>query len=124
MAVTVLSAGRDATLLKTRNEILSSSGCIVTSALSTSDLVNLFFDGDFDLLVICHTIPLEERHRLLRLARFYRPSLMVFLVNDHEAFQAVDAKVQRQANEMRIPPTPEALVTAVQSAFPRLPLSA
>lgn len=121
MAITVLSASRDTNLLKTRNEALSRNGCVVTSALSSSDLVNRFFEGDYDLMVVCHTIPVEERQRLLRLAKHYRPSLVVIMVNDHAAFHhPVDLKIK----ELRIPPNPEALVSAVNSVFPRLPLSA
>ena len=116
MAILVLSAGRDAVLLKTRDEVLSSLGCIVTPVTSSADLVNQFFDGDHDMVVLCHSIPSDERKRILRMIRVYRPSLRTLLIaNLNDGYGPLDIP----EFGIRIPPEPEALVKAVQSIFPQ-----
>jgi CheY-like chemotaxis protein len=82
MTVLVLSAGRDPLLLRTRKEVLESLGCTVVSAASRTDLVNEFFSRDFDMIVLCHSIPPDERRRLLDLVKHYRPTTPVLLVSD------------------------------------------
>jgi hypothetical protein len=121
MTIHVLSAGRDLNLLKTRHEILTRQGCVVTSAVSTSDVVNQFFDGDYDLMVLCHSIPLEERRRVLGFAKHYRPSMVVIVVNDSYEFLHGD---RLGSSELRIPPEPDALVRAVTTVFPQMAQSA
>ena len=119
MSVLVLSAGRDAVLLKTRNEVLLRIGCIVTPVGSSSDLVNQFFDGDYDLIVLCHSIPPEERHKILRLVKYYRPSMHAILVTDFAEATSDDGH-GLQFGE-RVLSDPEALVGAVNRSFPQLP---
>jgi hypothetical protein len=125
MAVAVLSAGRNTLLLTMRNEVLSRYGCVVTEASSPNDLVNFFFSGDYDLLVLCHSIPAEERRCLLWLAHKFRPSLVVIVVTDPEEYRHGPRREKRKTDQhLKIPPYPDALVRAVISAFPRLSLSA
>jgi DNA-binding response OmpR family regulator len=125
MAVAVLSGGRDPLLLTMRNEVLSRYGCVVTEASSPNDLVNLFFAGDYDLLLLCHSIPAEERRCLLWLAHKFRPSLTVIVVTDTEEYRHRPRQEKRKVDQyLKIPPYPDALVRAVTSAFPRLSLSA
>jgi DNA-binding response OmpR family regulator len=70
MALTlVLSVGRDPELLGTRNLVLHSAGYIVVSAASIKEAVDRFADGDFDLVILCHSIPPRERKRLTFLIR-------------------------------------------------------
>jgi CheY-like chemotaxis protein len=65
----VLSVGLDPVLLATRNQVLKSAGYIVVSAASVAEAVDRFRSGDFDLLVLCHSIPAIERGRLTCLIR-------------------------------------------------------
>jgi hypothetical protein len=121
MAVAVLSGGRDPVLLTLRNEILSLYGCVVTAAAGPNDLVNRFFSADYDLLVLCHSIPAEERRCILWLAQKFRPSLLVIVVMDPEEYRKPPRPEKRRADDcLKIPPYPEALVKAVVTAFPRL----
>lgn len=70
MALTlVLSVGLDAELLGVRNFVLQSQGYYVVPAYSVKEAVERFLSGDFDLVLLCHSIPGEERERLARLIR-------------------------------------------------------
>ena len=65
----VLSVGSDPIVLDTRDLVLKSAGYIVVSAMSISEAVHLFQDGDFDLVILCHSLPIRESERLTRLIR-------------------------------------------------------
>lgn len=65
MALTaVLSVGLDPGLLRARNLVLQSAGYIVVSAYSVREAVDQFQAGDFDLVLLCQTIPAKERDGL------------------------------------------------------------
>lgn len=116
MPLSLLSAGRDPILVKTRNQVLASLGCSVTPALTSAELVNRFFDGDYDLLVLCHTIPPEERRKVLRMVKVYRPSMHVVVVGDLLDDSFADVPLHLEVRN--VAHTPEALVEAVRSVFP------
>jgi len=65
----VLSVGLEALLLNARNLVLQSAGYIVVSATSIKEAFTLFGNGDFDLVVLCHSIPVKDRDRLIGLIR-------------------------------------------------------
>lgn len=65
----VLSIGFDLALLDIRNQVLQSAGYIVVSAMSAEEAIHLFRDGDFDLVILCHSLPIEHCERLTRCIR-------------------------------------------------------
>ena len=65
----VLSVGSDSSLLGIRRLVLRSAGYIVESAQSVKEAVDRFLSGDFDLVILCHSIPTKERDRLTCLIR-------------------------------------------------------
>jgi CheY-like chemotaxis protein len=65
----VLTVGSDSSLLGSRSEVLKSAGYMVVSALSIREAVDRFQDGDFDLIILCHSIPTKDRERLIGLIR-------------------------------------------------------
>lgn len=65
----VLSVGLDSVLVRVRNLILQSAGYTVVSATSIREAADRFQNGDFDLMVLCHSVPARERERLIRLIR-------------------------------------------------------
>jgi DNA-binding response OmpR family regulator len=65
----ILAVGEDPTVLDTRSAVLRSAGYIVKPASSPKQAVDDFVAGDFDLVVLCHTIPLEDRRRLTQFIR-------------------------------------------------------
>ncbi len=65
----VLSVGSDPFILDARDFILRSAGYIVVSAMSIEEAVHLFRDGDFDVIVLCHSLPMKDCERLTCLIR-------------------------------------------------------
>jgi CheY-like chemotaxis protein len=79
---TILSAGRDRLLLFTRNRVLEEAGYSVTPSTTAAKTVEKFFAGDFDLVILCHSIPIEERERIAMLAHNHSPSTPVIVLAD------------------------------------------
>jgi CheY-like chemotaxis protein len=65
----VLAVGFDWSLMKTRSLVLQSAGYIVESASSLKEAANRFQAGDFDLVLLCHSIPMKDRDHLTCLIR-------------------------------------------------------
>ena len=78
----VLSAGHDHTLLAIRNMVLARSGYQVVSAATPAEFIDRFFGGDFDLVILCHTIPEDERHRMADIVHKQSPSTPVVVLSD------------------------------------------
>lgn len=85
MSFLILSAGRDADLLKTRNNALAAQGYNVAAATDSVEIVDKLLNGDFDLVLLCHTIPDEDRLRVARIVGSYTPSTPVVLVSQDAA---------------------------------------
>jgi CheY-like chemotaxis protein len=65
MALTlVLSVGLDPEILGTRNIVLQSAGYTVVRAFSLKAAVDCFQALDFDLVLLCQSIPAKEKERL------------------------------------------------------------
>lgn len=67
--VIILAVGYDPLVLETRSRVLQSAGYLVTSVLSSKQAIAQFLEGDFDLVVLCHSIPEKERQRLVSVIR-------------------------------------------------------
>jgi CheY-like chemotaxis protein len=65
----VLSIGFDPSLLETRSLVLQSAGYMVESASSLKEAVNRFQSGDFDLVLLCRSVPRKDRDHLTSLIR-------------------------------------------------------
>jgi CheY-like chemotaxis protein len=81
MPFLILSAGRDADLLKRRNAALTEQGYKVAAASSSCEVVDKLLNGDFDVVLLCHTIPEEDRQRLARIIASYSPSTPVVFIS-------------------------------------------
>jgi DNA-binding response OmpR family regulator len=64
-----LAVSLDPSLLRTRSQVLQSAGYIVVSASSVKEAVDYFQAGDFDLVILCHSLPAKDRERLTSLIR-------------------------------------------------------
>jgi hypothetical protein len=119
----ILSAGRDRPLLFTRNRVLEEAGYSVTSTFTAADTVENFFAGDFDLVILCHSIPLDERQRIAQLVRMHSPSTPVIVLADlpTRRFDFGDITVDSDANSL-LEAVPKALTLAA-SRKPPLPSS-
>jgi CheY-like chemotaxis protein len=76
----ILAVGHDPLLSETRSSILRAAGYLVESASSIGQAIDLFRDGDFDLVVLCHSIPAQERDLFLRLIRAYGSSVPIVCI--------------------------------------------
>jgi DNA-binding response OmpR family regulator len=65
----VLAVGRDPVLLETRSQVLQAAGYTVIPERSLKKAVARFREEDFDLVLLCHTIPAQDRERLTQLLR-------------------------------------------------------
>ena len=57
--VFLLAVGQDPIVLSTRCSILRSAGYMVAEASSIAESLELFKDADFDLVLLCHSIPVQ-----------------------------------------------------------------
>jgi DNA-binding NtrC family response regulator len=78
--IVTLSVGRDPLLLQTRGQVLLSDGYTVSSTLSVDQALQQFVTGDFDLVILCHSIPLRERERLADAIHKHSPNTPVVVV--------------------------------------------
>jgi hypothetical protein len=60
----ILSIGLNAELLSTRNFVLQSAGYFVVPAYSLKEAADHFAGGDFDLVLVCQSIPTKDKDRL------------------------------------------------------------
>jgi DNA-binding response OmpR family regulator len=91
--IVVLSIGQDTTLLMTRTRVLEHAGYSVEAYISTSAAMRRFSDGDFDVVVLCHSVKRADRDRLVAKMKASRPSAMLVFVSDGEEAAAADVTV-------------------------------
>jgi CheY-like chemotaxis protein len=110
MPFLILSAGRDPDVLKQRNATLSAEGYRVAAASDSSEIVEKLLNGDFDLVLLCQSIPDDDRRRLARIVTSYTPSTPVIVISDSHDY-ARD-HVPRAVNCL-----PEQVMAAVRSSL-------
>jgi DNA-binding response OmpR family regulator len=79
--IVALAVGRDSLLLQTRCQVLQSAGYTVVSALSLDESLKEFRSGDFDLVILCHSIPEPDRELLTKAVHSYSPKTPVIVVS-------------------------------------------
>jgi DNA-binding response OmpR family regulator len=98
----VLAVGVDSSLPETQMQIWQSAGYIVTSAASIKEAIVQLRDGDFDLVLLFHSIPAESRERLTLLIRSSGMRVPVVCVTDssagHDSF--ADATIHNEPNKL------------------------
>ncbi len=80
----ILSVGRDLQLLKKRTTALNGAGYTVVAATDPRQAIEDMFNGDFDLVLLCHSLTNEERQRFAGIVRNYSPSTPVVIISDLE----------------------------------------
>jgi len=78
--IVALAVGRDPVLLETRGQILRNAGYTVVSALSIEQALESFASGDFDIFILCHSIPMRDRERLSYAIHRHSPNTPVTVV--------------------------------------------
>src|SRR6185312_14356411 len=80
MPFVILSAGRDSGLLKKRNAALAAMGYKIAAASDPCETVNKLLNGDFDLVLLCHSMPDDDRRKLAHIVTRFSPSTPVVLI--------------------------------------------
>jgi hypothetical protein len=78
--VFLLAVGQDPIVLSTRCSILRSAGYMVAEAFSIAESIELFKDADFDLVLLCHSIPVQDRDKLTRAMRSSGSRIPIYAV--------------------------------------------
>jgi hypothetical protein len=88
MPTTVLSIGFDTVRLAMRNAVLASAGFRVVSASNHHDAIAAAFSSPPEVVVICHTVPLDQARRLAEDLGIVCPGVICVLLTewDHEGF--------------------------------------
>src|SRR6476660_7139111 len=108
----ILSLSYDSMVLSTRQMILESEGYRVTSALGFPDALEAcVYGGDFDLVILGHSIPSKEKSGLITILRNYCKAPIVSL------FGPGDAPVRGADIQVDLAEGPVALVNAVRSVL-------
>jgi len=78
----VLAVCMDSSILAIHDSVWKSAGFIVTSAGSIREAIERFRAGDFDLVLLGHSIPQENRERLTFLIRASRSRVPVASIGE------------------------------------------
>jgi DNA-binding response OmpR family regulator len=65
----VLMVGRDRVLVGTRSKVLRTAGYTVVPAFTPRQAIDEFVKGDFDLVLLCYSIPDNAKERLVSIIR-------------------------------------------------------
>jgi len=98
----VLAVGHDPMLLETRSQVLRAAGYTVVSTLSLNKSIVYFLEGDFDLILLCHSIPVAGRERVARLMREHAPRTPIVTVVSYlgENDPFADASIENDPERM------------------------
>ena len=75
----VLSFGYVEEFLKERHELLVSAGLQVTSVAIKSEAIKLLETKEFDVLLVGHGVPAEQRNQVAVRAKLWSKTLVIFL---------------------------------------------
>jgi DNA-binding response OmpR family regulator len=78
--IVALAVGPDPLLLETRGQVPRNAGYTVVSALSVEQALQSFVSVDFDIIILCHSIPVRERERLTYAIRRHSPNTRVVVI--------------------------------------------
>lgn len=113
MPFVILSAGRDSDLLKKRNSALAAMGYKVATAFDPGEIVDKLLNGDFDLVLLCHSMPADDRHRLAHIVSRYTPSTPVVLISE-------DISDSGESGLKALKCPPDRILDVVAHSLPRL----
>ena len=116
--VLVLAVGQDPMVLSSRCSILRSAGYLVRSSSSIGEAIDVFEDLDLDLVLLCHSIPVQDRDRLTRVIRSTGSHIPIYTV----ASAASDFEVGRA--DGIVSSRPEALITELDAVLRTVPSTA
>jgi CheY-like chemotaxis protein len=107
----ILAVGKDPAWLESRSSILRHAGYIVDSEYSVKHAIDRFRQGDFDLVLLCHSMPAQDRNRLIHSIRAFgslTPIVSVASLHAH----APDAFADAMAED-----APEKLLSCIKNVL-------
>jgi DNA-binding NtrC family response regulator len=107
----ILSVSYDEPILRTRQYVLEEAGFEVVSALGFADAAKLTQGGHYDLLLVGHTLPHNDKTALIRMARQHCDCAVVSIYK-HGMPAHPDADFAVDSND-----GPRALIAAVKAAL-------
>ncbi len=99
----ILSVSYDRTLLLNRQQLLESKGYRVISASGFSESIELCKSADrFGVLILGHSIPLQEQKALIEAFRSHRPQSQVIALKRawDEAVPGADISIEAAPDEL------------------------
>jgi DNA-binding response OmpR family regulator len=79
--IVMLNVSLDPALLETRTRVLQTAKFIVVPASSIAEATDKFLAGDFDAVLVCHSISINDRRRLARMIHEHSPLTPIVLVS-------------------------------------------
>ena len=107
----ILAISHEPALLESRSSILRSAGYAVAQVLSVKQATELLRSTHFDMVLLGHSIPAQDRDHLTRLIRasgFLTPVVTVAPLIDPVPYEAADLIVES---------SPEMLLSAVREVL-------
>lgn len=81
MSITILCAGRDVHVMEARSKALTAAGFNVVCSHG-DEFMEKLFEGNFDAIILCHSLREEERRRLAGIIKSYHQATPVVVVSD------------------------------------------
>ena|SRR5690349_20791975 len=113
----ILSVSYDVELLTLREAFLRTQGCEVRSVMSIDDALVLLSIQHFDAIIVGHSVPTEDKHRLIIAIKQLWPRLPVLTIvaDPQEKDKLADASVAGSAG-------PDALLGTLKKVMLRYPV--
>lgn len=99
----ILSVGEDSALLESRSSVLRLAGYAVESEVSVRRARERFVEGDFDLVLLCHSISPKDRDRLIssiRASGSRTPIVFIAALESEVPDGLADATVENAPTEL------------------------
>lgn len=78
--ILILAVGTDVALLHTRSDVLPKAGYVVVETSSPRRAVAEFYAGDYDFVILCHSLSPEDTDRLERAMHSRSPGAPIIYV--------------------------------------------
>lgn len=89
----LLSIGADPSVLATRSDVLKRAGYLVSTASSETSARTILEQSDFDMVLICHSLPAVDRQKVIGVARSAAKSPKIVAIHRGEKEAAADGAV-------------------------------
>jgi DNA-binding response OmpR family regulator len=98
----VLNVGKDFRLLEVRSLILRAAGYVVKTAVCSREAVEQFQAGDFDIVILCHSLTAEDIACLTRSIGNSSPRVPIITITDvtGRCGYSLDAELDRDVSDL------------------------